>query len=64
MPESRECSVCGQPFEFMRTVGRPPEKCSQACRRKANTIKHKAYMRRLTEAREQLKALQAAAQAA
>lgn len=59
MIESRECSVCGSSFQFVRTIGRPREKCSEACMREAARIHHKRYMRRLMAARDQLAALAA-----
>jgi hypothetical protein len=58
--ESRECSVCGLSFQFTRTVGRPPEKCGKECIRVSEGLRHRRYMRRLIEARDQLAALTAA----
>jgi hypothetical protein len=56
----RSCSVCGESFEAPRTTGRPPERCSEECRRIAQRAHHRNYMRRLIEARRQIDALQAA----
>jgi hypothetical protein len=56
----RRCSVCRHVFETPRGQGRPPEKCSQACRKKAHSQHQHDYMRRLIDARRQLTAAQAA----
>ncbi len=62
MPDAitRVCTVCDEPFEATRTGGRRATKCSATCRRRAASRHQQAYMRRLIEAREQLRAIQAA----
>jgi hypothetical protein len=61
LPECRECSICHEPFEFVRTVGRPPELCSDKCRRVSARLRQRAWKARLIAARDQLAALQAQA---
>ncbi len=56
----RRCTICDQAFEVPRSIGRPAEKCSQACRREAARRQQHAYIRRLIEARDQLSQLRAA----
>lgn len=52
----RTCTVCGEDFESARTIGRPPSKCSEACRRIAQRAHQRAYMRRLIAASHALHA--------
>lgn len=48
--DTRDCSVCGEPFSFVRTTGRPPEKCSDLCRTVSDRLRQRAYSRRQREA--------------
>jgi hypothetical protein len=59
MQETRSCNVCHEPFDFIRTVGRPPELCSDDCRRMSTRLRQKKWKRRLIEAREQFAAIHA-----
>ncbi len=56
----RRCTVCHGVFEVPRGLGRPPEKCSEPCRRRAHGTHQRTYIRRLIDARRQLAELQAA----
>ena len=60
MTETRACGICNEPFDFVRTIGRPPELCSDDCRRESGRLRQRRWKRRLIDAREQLAAIQAA----
>lgn len=57
--ETRTCAVCETEFSFVRTVGQAPQLCGDECRREATRRRVRRHYKRLTDARDQLKALQA-----
>ena len=61
MTETRFCTICNSRFEFVRTVGRPPELCGADCRQESTRRRQRRWKRRLIDAREQLAAIQAQA---
>ena len=58
--EARTCAVCAETFEFAVRGGRKPLLCSDGCRRISARLRVRRYHKRLTDARDQLAALQVA----
>ncbi len=46
MDRVRTCTTCHQNFTSPRTVGRPPEKCSEECRTIAQRVHRRNYILR------------------
>jgi hypothetical protein len=59
MLQDRECSICQEPFVTARTMGRPVEICSAACRQESARRRSARWRARLFEARQQVQAMQA-----
>jgi hypothetical protein len=55
------CLVCHEAFSYTVRPGRPPGICGEACRAESRRVRLRRYYKTLTDARDQLAALQAAA---
>ena len=57
MIELRDCTICNEAFQTVRTMGRPQEICGPACRRESGRRRQIRWRQRMNAARQQVAAM-------